>query len=300
MPEQPLVSVITPFYNGGVFLAEAIQSVRSQSYSHWEYWLVNDGSTDNSAEIALGAMAADPERIHYLQHPGHQNRGMCASRNFAMTKAQGKYVAPLDADDLWLPHKLEEQVALAQKFPRACLIYGRSEYWVDWSGAPGDAGKNFIPEIAPGDCLYEPPDLMRITYPLGAFGSPCPSDMLIEREHFCKLGGFEETFNRYASFEDQAFLAKLYTSAPVYVSSQCWDRYRVHADSCCSVAERTGGIHKAREVYFEWLRGFLLSKNIRDPRIWKSWRRETLRYRHPLIFPAVNFARRVTRKLHAL
>jgi glycosyltransferase involved in cell wall biosynthesis len=301
MGEQPLISVITAFYNGGTFLAEAIQSVLSQSYSHWEYWLVNDGSTDGSAEIAHQAAAADPERIHYLEHPGAQNRGACASRNIAMTKANGKYVALLDADDFWLPHKLAEQVAAAEEFPTARLIYGRSEYWFDWSGDPVDDGKNHIPDIALGDCLYMPPELLRICYPLGTVGAPCPSDMLIEREHFLSLGGFEESFDRHQSlFEDQAFLAKLYLSAPVYVSNRCWDRYRIHADSCCAVGLRTGELSAARQVYFEWLRNLLLSKNVSDPTIWKSWRRETLRYRHPLIFPIVNFARRVKRKLSAL
>ncbi len=300
MPEQPLISVITAVYNGDAFLAEAVRSVLSQSYSHWEYWLVNDGSTDGSGEIARHAATADPERIHYLEHPGGQNRGMCASRNLALANAKGKYVAPLDADDFWFPHKLAEQVALAEEFPHARLIYGRSEYWFDWSCDPVDDGKNHIPDLAPGGRIYMPPELLRICYPLGAVGSPCPSDMLIEREHFQTLGGFEESFNRYPSFEDQAFLAKLYLSAPVYVSSRCWDRYRVHADSCCAVGLRTGELSAARQVYFEWLRNLLLSKNISDPTIWKSWRRETLRYRHPLIFPFVNFARRVKRKLSTL
>jgi glycosyltransferase involved in cell wall biosynthesis len=297
MGEQPLISVITAFYNGGAFLAEAIQSVRSQSYSHWEYWLVNDGSTDGSPEIARQAAAADPERIHYLEHPGAQNRGACSSRNLALTKTTGKYLALLDADDFWFPYKLAEQVALAEEFPQARLIYGRSEYWLDWSGAPADDGKNHIPDIAPGDRIYAPPELLRICYPLGTVGAPCPSDMLIEREHFLSLGAFEESFNRYQSFEDQAFLAKLYLSAPVYVSNRCWDRYRVHADSCCAVELRTGQSSAAREFYFEWLRNLLNAKNVSDPTIWKSWRRETLCYRLPLIFPLVNFARRVKRRL---
>jgi glycosyltransferase involved in cell wall biosynthesis len=300
MGEQPLISVITAVYNGEAFLAEAIQSVLSQSYSHWEYWLVNDGSTDGSGEIARKAAAEDPERIHYLEHPGAQNRGLCASRNLALANANGKYVAPLDADDLWFPHKLAEQVAVAEEFPRARLIYGRSEYWHDFSHDLAEERKTLIPDLAPGDRLYMPPELLRICYPLGAVGAPCPSDMLIEREHFLSLGGFEESFNRYQSFEDQAFLAKLYLSAPVYVSNRCWDRYRVHADSCCAVGLRTGELSAARQVYFEWLRNLLLSKNVSDPTIWKSWRRETLRYRHPLIFPFVNFARRVKRKLSDL
>lgn len=297
MPDQPLVSVITAFYNGGMFLTEAIQSVLSQTYSSWEYWLVNDGSSDGSTDVARQAAAAHPERIHYLEHPGFQNRGACTSRNLALANTHGKYVAILDADDFWLPHKLTEQVALAQQFPLAGLIYGRSEYWYDWSGKPEDAGKNHVPDLAPGERLYKPLELTKINWPLGSFETPCPSNLLIDRELFCKLGGFEECFDRHQSFEDQAFLAKLYLATSVYVSSRCWDRYRIHSDSCCSVALKTGELAEARRVYFEWLRKFLVAKNVDDETIWKSWRRRTLRYRHPILFQAANFARSVKRRL---
>jgi glycosyltransferase involved in cell wall biosynthesis len=298
MPDQPLVSVITAVYNGEKFLAEAIAGVLAQTYDHWEYWLVNDGSSDGTTAIARQAAAGNPDRIHYLEHPGFQNRGLCASRNLALANARGKYIAILDADDLWFPHKLAEQVALAQQFPQAALIYGRSEYWLDWSGDPEDMGTNHIPELAPGDRLYQPPELMKITYPLGQLGSPPPSDMLIDREMFCKLGGFEEPFDRYqATFEDQAFLAKIYLSSPVYVASRCWDRYRIHPDSLGAVGLRTGQLDVARRIYFDWLRDYLLSHNVSDPAIWDGWRRQTLCYRHPALFFFQRVARRLKRTL---
>jgi glycosyltransferase involved in cell wall biosynthesis len=297
MPDQPLVSVITAVYNGQAFLSEAIAGVLAQSYPHWEYWLVNDGSTDATTAIARQAAADHPGRIHYLEHPGFQNRGACTSRNLALANARGKYAAILDADDFWFPHKLAGQIAIAQQFPQAGLIYSLSEYWRDWSGDSKDAGTNHVPPLAPGDRLYHPPELMRISYPLGPYGAPCPSSMLIDRELLSRLGGFEERFNRHQVFEDQAFLAKLYLSTPVYVSIHCWDRYRIHPDSCCSVAERTGKLAAARRIYFQWLHDFLLSQNVSDQAIWKAWRRETLRYRHPVLFFCMRVARRLKRTL---
>ncbi len=208
-------------------------------------------------------------------------------------------MAILDADDLWFPNKLAEQVALALQFPQAGLIYGCSEYWLDWSGHAEDAGKNHVPALAPGERLYQPPELTRIAYPLGAFGAPCPSDMLIDRELLCRIGGFEESFNRHQAFEDQVFLSKLYLAAPVYVSSRCWDRYRIHPDSCCAVAERSGKIAEARRNYFEWLRNYLVSQNVSDEIIWRAWRRETLCYRRPVLYFFTRAARRLGRALRA-
>ncbi len=297
--DQPLISIITAVYNGEAFLPEAIASVLAQSYANWEYWLVNDGSADQTADIARQAAATRPDRIHYLQHPDGQNHGGCTSRNLALSKARGKYIAILDADDLWFPHKLAEQVALALQYPEAGFIHGRSEYWYDWSGDPKESGRNGVPPFAPGDRLYRPPELLRIGCPLGDCAPPCPSDMLIDRELFCRLGGFETAFDRHFAFEDQAFIVKLYLAAPVYVSSHIWDRYRLHSNSCCAEAERTGQIEQTRRVYYEWLREYLLAKNVNDGDLWRRWSRQTRCYRYPTLYRILNTARRLKRALRA-
>lgn len=294
--QTPLVSVLTAVYNGERFLSEAIASVVAQTYAHWEYWIVDDGSTDESAAIARRTAAAHPGRIHLLAHPGGANRGVCASRNLALSHARGEYIALLDADDLWLPHKLAEQIALARQFPEAGLIYGRSEYWYDWSGAGDAAGKNHIPELAPGDRLYPPPELMRLHIARHPACVPGPSDLLIRRELLVRVGGMVESFDsRQSLFEDHALLAKLYLAAPVYVSSRCWDRYRIHADSICAVAERSGSLAAARRHYLEWLRAYLAAQHVKDKIIWDGWRRASLFYRHP----ALHLVRRGVRRLRA-
>ena len=111
MTKAPRVSSIVIFLNAKAFIREAVDSVLAQSYSDWDLWLVDDGSTDGSTEIAR-----EYERVHrgkgrYVEHPGHENKGMSASRNLGLSHAAGEYVAFLDADDVWLPQKLEEQVA---------------------------------------------------------------------------------------------------------------------------------------------------------------------------------------------
>jgi teichuronic acid biosynthesis glycosyltransferase TuaG len=100
----PPVSIITPVYNAARWLPATHESVRAQTLSDWEHIFVDDGSTDESASIIRSAAAADP-RIRLLNTPCQG--GPAAARNLALENARGRYVAFLDADDLWLPEKLE-------------------------------------------------------------------------------------------------------------------------------------------------------------------------------------------------
>src|SRR5918994_2063107 len=105
MSGKSLVSCIVIFLDEERFIEEAIKSVFAQTYENWELLLVDDGSTDGSTQIALRYAERHPGKVRYLEHPGHQNRGMSASRNLGISQAKGEYVALLDADDVWLPHK---------------------------------------------------------------------------------------------------------------------------------------------------------------------------------------------------
>ena len=112
MENQPLVSVITPCYNMEQFVADTIQSVRNQTYSHWEMLIVCDASTDRTADILL-ALAKQDERIKITIKANHQ--GIADARNQAIQQAKGHYLAFLDADDLWHPEKLERQLQFMQE-----------------------------------------------------------------------------------------------------------------------------------------------------------------------------------------
>jgi glycosyltransferase involved in cell wall biosynthesis len=104
--DKPVVSIVVIFLNAEQFIREAIESAFAQTYKCWELLLVDDGSADGSKAIAHQYAALYPERVLYLEHHDHQNRGMSASRNLGVSHARGKYIAFLDADDVWLPHKL--------------------------------------------------------------------------------------------------------------------------------------------------------------------------------------------------
>ena len=101
---MPLVSIITPVYNAARWLPETLASVRAQTLTDWEQILVDDGSTDNSVAI-IEAAAREDARIRLLHTP--RNVGPSGARNLAISAACGRFIAFLDADDLWLPEKLE-------------------------------------------------------------------------------------------------------------------------------------------------------------------------------------------------
>ena len=118
----PLVSVVVIFLNAERFLRDAVASVFAQTYDRWELLLVDDGSTDAGGKIAERFALEHPDQVRYLDHPGHENRGMSASRNLGIRAARGDFIAFLDADDVWLPGKLTEQLALAAVYPDAGMI----------------------------------------------------------------------------------------------------------------------------------------------------------------------------------
>jgi cellulose synthase/poly-beta-1,6-N-acetylglucosamine synthase-like glycosyltransferase len=120
------VSVIIPFLNAEKFIREAIESVFAQTYENWELLLIDDGSNDESTVIARSYAAEYPDKVRYLEHRGHQNLGKSTSRNLGIHNAGGDYLAFLDADDIFLPQKLERQVALLESRPWAGMVYGRT------------------------------------------------------------------------------------------------------------------------------------------------------------------------------
>ena len=103
---EPLVTVIIPVYNGAEYLGQAIQSAQTQTYRNLEIIIVDDGSTDDSLEIANDYAAKD-NRIQVIPQP---NGGVAKARNTAIAASLGEFIAPLDADDLWLPDKIARQM----------------------------------------------------------------------------------------------------------------------------------------------------------------------------------------------
>lgn len=271
MTATPRVSVVVIFLNAERFLEEAIQSVIGQTRQDWELLMVDDGSSDRSSAIARRFAEREPSRVRYLEHPGHQNRGMSASRNLGIRQARGEYVALLDADDVWLPEKLERQVAILDAHPEAALVFGAPLYWFGWTGSPADSRRDFVIDLKlPANRVYHAPSLL-LPFLGREAPTPCPCDVLVRRATALSVGGFEEHFRDvYQVYEDQAFFSKVLLRAPAFVSSETWDRYRQHADSCYAVAKATGGREVARHYYLKWFRQYLRKQDQDNGPVWHT------------------------------
>jgi teichuronic acid biosynthesis glycosyltransferase TuaG len=107
-----LVSIVTPAYKASAWISETISSVHAQTYSNWEMLVVDDFSPDETAAVVAREAAAD-QRIRLIRQP--RNSGPAAARNAALEAASGRWIAFLDSDDLWLPEKLEQQLAFHRR-----------------------------------------------------------------------------------------------------------------------------------------------------------------------------------------
>ena len=239
MNNEPLVSTVIICFNTEQFISEAIESVIAQTYSNWELLLVDDGSTDNSSMIMQNYASKYPEKIRYLEHLEHQNRGKNASRNLGINSAKGDYIALLDSDDIWLPQKLTQQVELFKQYPEAGMIYGRVYLWYDWGEQLSEQQRNRATTVPLGvepNTVIHPPQLL-LSLLEGLAQTPTTCSPLICRETFEKVGLFDENFQDI--YEDQIFFAKVLYHLPVLASDQFWAKYRQHSDSTMGKFEQS-------------------------------------------------------------
>lgn len=116
------VSIIVPVYNAEKYIEETVASVKAQTYKNWELLLVEDGSTDNTAQVMADMLKKEPdERIQILSK---ENGGAARARNYGLSHATGRYIAYIDADDLWSSDKLEKQLAFMEEKKAAFCFTG--------------------------------------------------------------------------------------------------------------------------------------------------------------------------------
>lgn len=162
--EKPLVSVIIPVFNGASFITEAIKSVWAQKYEPLEIIVVDDGSTDGTAEIVKTVKG----NIRYF----HQKKsGVAAARNKGIQHAKGELIAFIDADDIWEDNKLSLQSDLLHQNPAADIIYGFL----------------LVTQMIPTDELKQ----INLENEKGLFATQLGS-LLVRRTVFDKVGGFDE------------------------------------------------------------------------------------------------------------
>ncbi len=221
--KKPLVSVITPIYNGGSYLDYAVKSVLNQTYQNWELFLIDDGSKDDSYEKAVKWSEKD-EKIKVLYHPDHINKGVSATRNLGISHAKGEYIALLDCDDEWLPEKLNKQIRVMLQYPETVMVYCLAEK-IDEKGLSVKVNSQTLEGRgltgSPFNVFEQMLDV-RGVYP------PCPT-VLASTEYIKKCGGFDETL-KY-QIEDSLLFTLLSEHGPFFFIDEVLARYRFHSNS---------------------------------------------------------------------
>ncbi|NNE94548.1 MAG: glycosyltransferase family 2 protein [Acidimicrobiales bacterium] len=281
---EPRISVIVIFLNEERFLGEAIDSVRTQTFTDWELILVDDGSTDGSAAIARAAAADSPDTIRYVTHPGGENRGMSASRNRGLEVAAGELVAFLDGDDVWLPDKLMAQHQELERHADAAMTAGPLLRWLRWSGATDAEHHEDLMGVGPkkrgthpfAGTVVEPPKLVPLILRNDYYN---PTGALIRRKVLDQVGGFVDGFR--GPHEDMVAMTKICLEFPVHISPEMHHLYRIHPDSYTQVASSLDEVNAARETFLDWAETYVNERSVSSRVIsWALWRAR-MPLRHP-------------------
>lgn len=224
---MPLVSVVIPVYNGERFLKESLESVFAQTCHDYEVVCVDDGSTDGSCSL-LEQYGA---RVRVIQQ---ENAGQSAARNAGARQATGAFVAFLDQDDLWYPSKLAQQVAVLNAEADVALVH------CNYDRIDGD-GRVLVAGAALAERASD------LASPLGRLIGEVlvfPSAMMVRRDVFQRVGGFDPELR---GFEDFDLIARLKQQGRFVLLNESGMAYRLHAEGFT----RAGGmgIIRSRERF---------------------------------------------------
>lgn len=220
---NPLVSVLLPVYNAEQYLRVALQSLLTQTYSHFEIIAVDDGSSDRSLQI-LQELASADDRIRIISRP---NTGIVGALNDALQAARGQFIARMDADDRSLPTRLEKQVRFLQDNPEVVAV-GCEAFLCDPKGTVFGTltRQQTRPRIDDADVTMRVLDV-------GEF--LLHSALMIPTEHFRAVGGYRK---QYEWIEDADLYVRLAERGRLACLPEKLHVYRQHLGSVCRT--RTG------------------------------------------------------------
>ena len=225
-----IVSVIIPCYNTGQFIGEAINSVLKQTFQEFEIIIVDDGSTDNTAEV-VGRFT--DSRIRYIRQ---ENRGLAGARNTGIRNAKGKFVAFLDADDLFLPNKLNHQIQYLNDHKTTDLV---ASGWImtdiNCKTLRINRPWEWVPELRLRDWLFECPVAVH--------------SVLVKAEWIRKVGYFDESLE---SVEDwDLWLRMVYSGCQMDWLKEILVIYRMHSGNMIhDTVKMRQGLNRTIEKFY--------------------------------------------------
>lgn len=260
------VSVILPFRNAERFIEETLDSVLRQTHRDWELLLIDDGSTDASARIASAFCEKNSMPFRIVEHAGRANRGIGASRNLGLREARGEFIAPLDADDVWVPDKLERQLKIFELFPQVAMVYGTYLIWHSWDkeARKKDVQTKFYFDGIT-DCLVSPPHLVNAFIRLDVT-IPVPSSVLVRKTALEEVGGFGEGFG---AWDDNIMSIKLFARYPVFFMGSCTFKYRQHPRQITGSGDLFGSLRRQ----YDWMKAYVSRELSGHPSIVKRFHR---------------------------
>ncbi|MBK7781913.1 MAG: glycosyltransferase family 2 protein [Ardenticatenia bacterium] len=214
-PSSSRISVVIPVYNQGRFLASALESVIGQVSSPEEIIVVDDGSTDETPEVALSFGS----QVHYIRQ---DNRGLPCARNVGIANASGDLVAFLDSDDVWMPEHLNVLARAATEYPE-----GRA--WFTGIRYLDDKGQDLPQVIRAQEATYKLDYLQLLRS-----NSVIPSTVMIRRQVVLALGGFSEDHDLLRGCEDWDLWIRMTRQGYMIGVPSCTVGYRIHGSSASS------------------------------------------------------------------
>jgi glycosyltransferase involved in cell wall biosynthesis len=213
---------------------------------------------------------------------------MSASRNLGVRHTTAPYVAFIDSDDVWNPEKIADQLAILQSRPEVALVCGALLYWHSWDPTSGLNDKLVLTGGIADQTLF-PPEAILSLYPLGS-GAGAGLDILVRRDVFQAVGGFEERFR--GMYEDQAFLSKVFLAHPVFISSRPWLKYRQHSASCCATSTASPRDYRLRrKAFLDWFSEYLQPREHFDPVVVRRLQTARLKLRFSPLYDVAQHGR---------
>lgn len=248
---NPRVSICIPAYNQARFLPDAIESVLAQTYDNIEVIIVDDGSTDGTLQIATGYAARHPEVITVFTHPEHRNLGISTTVNRGLRESSGEYCSLLGSDDIFYPHKTEQQLRYLQRHPDVGAVYSTAQFMdADGNEMLQRLGQNISGDPGAVEALIRANRIPDMT-------------VLFRRASLKQVGPHDENL----VYGDWEFWIRLAAQIKIAFINKPLVRYRVHNSNVSMGVSDEVNFHRALQVMESLLRNQCDVELLNTPRI---------------------------------